>query len=87
MDHSYACVSHTHNNKYVENVMRHSSEITIEMLYTLLDSPKLEVLLHTEEKECIRQAIKQIQYLEESLDATVSFQQKLMADTLAQYRL
>lgn len=89
MDHSYACVSHTHNNnnKYVENVMRHSSEITIEMLQTLLDSPKLEVLLHTEEKECIRQAIKQIQYLEQSLDATVSFQQKLMADTLAQYRL
>ena len=67
--------------------MRHSSEITIEMLYTLLDSPKLEVLLHAEEKECIHQAIKQIQYLEQSLDATVSFQQKLMADTLAQYRL
>lgn len=67
--------------------MRHSSEITIEMLYTLLDSPKLEVLLHAEEKECIRQAIKQIQYLEQSLDATVSFQQRLMADTLAQQRL
>jgi len=67
--------------------MRHSSEITIKMLYTLLDSPKLEVLLHETEKDCIRQAIKQIHYLERSLDATVSFQQKLMADTLAQYRL
>ena len=87
MDHSYACVSHSYSSRYVENVMRHSSEITIEMLYTLLDSPKLEILLHAEEKECIHQAIKQIQYLEESLDATVSFQQKLMADTLAQHRL
>lgn len=87
MDHSYACNSYRHSSRYVENVMRHSSEITIEMLYTLLDSPKLEVLLHVEEKECIRQAIKQIQYLEQSLDAIVSFQQKLMADTLSQYRL
>lgn len=67
--------------------MRHSSEITIELLQTLIDSPRLEVILHATEKDCIRQAIKQIQYLEQSLDATVAFQQKLMADTLAQYRL
>lgn len=87
MDHSYACNSYRHSSRYMENVMRHSSEITIELLQTLIDSPRLEVLLHATEKDCIHQAIKQIQYLEESLDATVSFQQKLMANTLAQYRL
>jgi hypothetical protein len=66
--------------------MLESSRITIEMLQTLLDSPKLEVL-HVVEKECIRQAIQQIQYLEQRLDASMSFQRRLMADTLAQHRL
>lgn len=66
--------------------MLESSRITIEMLQTLLDSPKLEVL-HVTEKECIHQAIKQMQYLEQRLDASMSFQKRLMADTLAQYRL
>lgn len=66
--------------------MLESSRITIEMLQTLLDSPKLEVL-HVVEKECIRQAIQQIQYLEQRLDASMSFQRRLMADTLTQYRL
>lgn len=56
------------------------------MLQTLLDSPKLEVL-HVVEKEYIHQAIQQIQYLEQRLNTTVSFQKRLMADTLAQYRL
>lgn len=66
--------------------MHESSRITIEMLQTLLDSPKLEVL-HVVEKEYIHQAIQQIQYLEQRLNTTVSFQKRLMADTLAQYRL
>lgn len=66
--------------------MNASSRITIEMLQTLLDSPKLEVL-HVTEKEYIHQAIQQIQYLEQRLNTTVSFHQKMMADTLAQYRL
>lgn len=66
--------------------MNESSRITIEMLQTLLDSPKLEVL-HVVEKEYIHQAIQQIQYLEQRLNTAVSFQKRLMADTLAQYRL
>lgn len=47
--------------------MNESSRITIELLQTLLDSPRLEVILNEEEKGYIELAISQIKYLEERL--------------------
>lgn len=67
--------------------MNQSSEIAIELLQSLIDSPKLEVLLSEEEVGCLKLAINQITYLEDRLRVSSIFQKQLMADTIAQHRL
>ncbi len=63
--------------------MNESSRITIEMLQTLIDSPRLEVLLSEEEVGCLKLAINQITYLEDRLRVSSIFQKQLMADVLS----
>lgn len=50
--------------------MYRSSEITIEMLQMLLDSPRLGHLMNQEEKGVLLSAIAQISHLDECLSKT-----------------
>ena len=62
--------------------MNKSSEITIEMLQTLLDSPRLDHLLSQEEKGVLLTAQVQIAYLDESLSKTTEVLNKTVREVL-----
>lgn len=63
--------------------MNESSRITIELLQTLLNSPRLKVILNKEEKDCINSGIKQITYLEDSLHKSREFHLNGMRDMVS----